>query len=56
MKNVLKNAAVLVLTLAAATACTRRVQVESEPNRPEYRIEQTSAAETQAVADQGAAR
>ena len=54
MKNILKTAAILVLTLAASTACTRRVQVESEPNEPRYM--RTSAAEIQADqrADTGA--
>ena len=42
MKRTMKTGAVLALTLLAATACTRRVQVESEPNQPNYN--QTSAA------------
>ena len=36
MKRMMKTMAVLALALLAATACTRRVQVESEPNRPSY--------------------
>lgn len=35
MKNVMKTSALLVLVVAAS-ACTRRVQVESEPNEPQY--------------------
>ena len=42
MKRILKTSAVLVLAVAAAAACTRRVQVESEPDQPNYM--QTSAA------------
>ena len=43
MQKTMKTGALMVLALLAMTACTRRVQVESEPNRPEYRMEQTSA-------------
>ena len=43
MKRAMKTTAVLALTLFATAACTRRVQVESEPNEPRYL--QTTAAE-----------
>ena len=43
MKKTMKATALVALALLATSACTRRVQVESEPNRPEYRMEQTSA-------------
>ena len=36
MKNVLKTSFLLLLAVMAATACTRRVQVESEPDEPQY--------------------
>lgn len=36
MKRMLKNAVLLAVVLMTAGACTRRVQVESEPNEPEY--------------------
>lgn len=32
MKSMMRTGALLALTVLAATACTRRVQVESEPN------------------------
>ena len=48
MKTKLTTTAVLFLTLAAAAACTRRVQVESEPNEPRYL--QTTAADAEPVA------
>ena len=41
MKRTMKTGALLALMLLTATACTRRVQVESEPNQPNYN--QTSA-------------
>lgn len=40
----MRTAALLALTLLAAAACTRRVQVESEPNQPSNNL-QTSAAQ-----------
>ena len=40
----MRTAALLVLTVLAAGACTRRVQVESEPNQPNNNM-QTSAAQ-----------
>ena len=42
MNRTMKTTAVLALTLFATAACTRRVQVESEPNEPRY-LETTSA-------------
>ena len=36
MKTMLKTTALLTLMVLAASACTRRVQVESEPNEPRY--------------------
>lgn len=36
MKRIINGASLLVLALLAMTACTRRVQVESEPNEPRY--------------------
>jgi len=33
MKRTMKTGALLALALIAATACTRRVQVESEPSQ-----------------------
>ena len=36
MKRTMRTGAVLALALIAATACTRRVQVESEPSQPNY--------------------
>lgn len=35
MRRELKTAVLAVLLIASATACTRRVQVESEPSRTE---------------------
>ena len=32
----MKNAVLLAVVLMTAAACTRRVQVESEPDEPEY--------------------
>jgi len=36
MKRIINGASLLVLVLLALAACTRRVQVESEPNEPRY--------------------
>ena len=36
MKRIMRNAVLLAIVLATAAACTRRVQVESEPNEPRY--------------------
>ena len=44
MKRRMQLAALALLTLASATACPRRVEVESEPNRPDYRESATVAA------------
>ena len=54
MKRMMRNAALVAVVLFSATACTRRVQVESEPNEPRYM--QTSATVAPADAeDAGAA-
>ena len=44
------STALLALLALSAFACTRRVQVESEPNRPEYRMEQAPTTGTDAGA------
>lgn len=36
MKRIIRNASLVVAVALTATACTRRVQVESEPNEPRY--------------------
>lgn len=36
MKGMIRSVSLLALVLVTATACTRRVQVESEPNEPRY--------------------
>ena len=38
-----KTVALLALTLLAASACTRRVQVESEPNQPSNNLQTSEA-------------
>lgn len=43
-KRIMNHAALLALALLTATACTRRVQVESEPNEPSY-MQSTAAIE-----------
>ena len=46
-----RTAALLVLTLLAMAACTRRVQVESEPDQQDNNRMQTSAVSTPAEVD-----
>jgi hypothetical protein len=38
MKRTMKTGVLVVLTVIAATACTRRVQVESEPNPNDMQV------------------
>ena len=49
MKRMLKTGALLVLVVTTATACPRRVEVESEPNEPEYQRSAPQSTETDAV-------
>ncbi|HEX6587876.1 MAG TPA: hypothetical protein VF039_02550 [Longimicrobiales bacterium] len=53
MKRTIRNAALVAVVLFSATACTRRVQVESEPNEPRYM--QTSSSVAPAATDDGGA-
>ena len=46
MRKELRIAAVATLVLTAAVACTRRVQVESEPNEPQYHESSAAGAES----------
>ena len=55
-KRIMNHAALLALALLTATACTRRVQVESEPNRPENRMQQTTGTSSTAVGAAAATR
>ena len=50
MKQTMKTMVLAALALFAMTACTRRVQVESEPNEPRY-MEQISEAQTMPSVD-----
>lgn len=44
MKRIVKHAALLSLVLLTATACPRQVQVESEPDQPDYMQSSAAAA------------
>lgn len=45
MKRTMRNGVLLAVVLLSAAACTRRVQVESEPNEPNYMQSSVAPAE-----------